>query len=392
MTKHSRYSRSALWLVLTLLAALAGCAGKAKIPDFANEEFQQNKTAVAKRFVEVERPKHLKKVQRVVIPEFRVEFVTRAGASHGVGTAVGDGRVSVSTVLKLKGLDQQRLQTITDKLYADLVQQLTAQGIEVIPLERLQNSENWRALMQDGRASPQEEKMEGPSGTASHALVFSPTGIALPPKASVKSGFADLKKAFSGKKVRSQYEGGLMEEFSAALLKARYVAGFAHFQGKTKSFDSVSLQSELRYTLVPEVTQWAFYPEIKRGSPSHKNTRFYLSEPVVVSGSFVAESKESTPASTRLAESAAKLFSFAAALATGTASGSTSKHREYDVIVDDNYARLSERTLPLANELFITRLSMLREGSAPRPAAGAPALSGLIEFPVAAIPASGPRR
>jgi hypothetical protein len=99
-------------------------------------------------------PAVLKDVRRVALPLFTVEFViadSQQASTSGFGAA---GRATQSTSFTLKGVGEPDFQAITDTLYTDLVAQLKAAGIEVLPREQLLASPTYKKLAAAGVASP----------------------------------------------------------------------------------------------------------------------------------------------------------------------------------------------------------------------------------------------
>lgn len=86
----------------------------------------------ARKFVKVEKPAVLNGVKRVVIASHMVDYVTElryTKSLSGFEAMIGaDSDVSI----KLVGGDNAQFQAITDKFYAQTVEELAAQGIQVM--------------------------------------------------------------------------------------------------------------------------------------------------------------------------------------------------------------------------------------------------------------------
>lgn len=85
-----------------------------------------------------------KSPKRVVISDFQVNYQTalnledeKKGGKMFRGGLKGDAKASITLVMA--GLDKEGLQKLTDQLYADYVNELQAQGYEIVPIEELWN-------------------------------------------------------------------------------------------------------------------------------------------------------------------------------------------------------------------------------------------------------------
>lgn len=100
----------------------------------------------------------LKGVKRVLVPQFRVEFQLRSEISKNVSernAATGfTAQRNVSVYLLLKGVEDAKLQKITDMAYQNFLKEMTAAGIEVIGPDKLANEPEFAAVEKLGKASP----------------------------------------------------------------------------------------------------------------------------------------------------------------------------------------------------------------------------------------------
>ena len=118
--------------LLALACAMAiGSAGAADLDPAGDIKAQ------ATKFVRVERPAALAGLKRVVITSYMVNYVTElkyTKSLSGFEAMIGaDSDVSI----KLVGGDNAQFQAITDKFYAQTVEELAAQGIQVVSHDEL---------------------------------------------------------------------------------------------------------------------------------------------------------------------------------------------------------------------------------------------------------------
>ena len=100
----------------------------------------------------------LKGVKRVLVPQFRVEFQLRSEVSKNVSernvTSGFTAQRNVSVYLLLKGVEDARMQRITDIAYQNFQKEMAAAGIEVIGPDKLVNDPEFAAVEKLGKASP----------------------------------------------------------------------------------------------------------------------------------------------------------------------------------------------------------------------------------------------
>jgi hypothetical protein len=112
--------------------------------------------------------------KRIAVAAFRVAFITDNKISAQVRGAYLPGidysGARSSFFVALKGVDAKTMQAVTDKAYADLLQQLAASGREVVPLDQLKES------FGVFKASASGYTKEANGQTASF---FAPTGMPL---------------------------------------------------------------------------------------------------------------------------------------------------------------------------------------------------------------------
>ena len=107
-------------------------------------------------YVESDGVDRLKGVRRVVVPQFRIEFQTRAEASASDGRYLGGGQhasASASAYVHLKGVDDVLLQKLADQAYEAFVKDMAAQGIEVIGPDKLVDVAEYEPVLRVGKPS-----------------------------------------------------------------------------------------------------------------------------------------------------------------------------------------------------------------------------------------------
>ena len=109
-------------------------------------------------YVDASGMEKLKGIKRVLVPQFRVEFQLRSEVSKNVSernvTSGFTAQRNVSVYILLKGVEDVRLQKITDLAYQNFLQEMAAAGIEVIGPDKLVNEPEFAAVEKLGRASP----------------------------------------------------------------------------------------------------------------------------------------------------------------------------------------------------------------------------------------------
>jgi hypothetical protein len=180
-TTHARRHLNPLTLATAvgLVAALAlSCSGSSRLESFELTNYQSNKQATLDQYTDLDRGKTFKGISRVLIPSFQVEYIVSSGASAS-SYHIGRGNTSrVSSFFNLAGLDDDRVQMITDSLYAKFVSGLEAQGIEVLTLADLEAQPAWAKLKARGEPTPVLGKNRA-EPKAGKSIVSTPTGFAV---------------------------------------------------------------------------------------------------------------------------------------------------------------------------------------------------------------------
>lgn len=132
-------------------------------------------------YVEGEGEEKLYGIKKVLVPQFRVEFMLRAESSSSDGAYLGGGAHASSNAsvhVHLKGVDDALLQKITDNAYASFVKDMSAKGIEVIGPDKLASDPLYEPILRVGKASGERLETKdsisaffAPSGSKVYALL-----------------------------------------------------------------------------------------------------------------------------------------------------------------------------------------------------------------------------
>lgn len=139
----------------TVLLCTGLATGLAQAADPVYFDLKQSAAAQTPQYVEMENATKLKGVKKVLIPQFRIEFQTRAEAANSAGS-VRTGQGSASAHVHLKGLDDALFQKVTDYAYASLKSKLAAVGVDVVGPEALADEPEFAPMLRIGKPSPAE--------------------------------------------------------------------------------------------------------------------------------------------------------------------------------------------------------------------------------------------
>lgn len=116
-------------------------------------DFAQSPAAQAGRYVESTRGANLKKIKKLAIVNFTVEFMTGKHLYVAARSKASDWE-NASKNIALPALDVAAVQGIADALYDQLVADLQASGVEVIPFATLKSSKHYAKLQGAQHATP----------------------------------------------------------------------------------------------------------------------------------------------------------------------------------------------------------------------------------------------
>lgn len=358
---------------LLAMAFLVGCGAK-KDPTFESAEYKQDKAAVTARYVQVVNPKAITKAtktsKKVFIPLFQVEFINQSSASsssYSIGS--GGGSSSVKVTYKLSGIDTASFVTLVDKLYADFVADLTADGYEVVGKEALVATPQYQALKSRGEATNPivlASRLEGNN----KALVVAPTGMGVvyfgsfsPPPSTVKT----LWKAFSGDLPEGP-AAALSDSLQASAVLVQMVVGFASLKDDhVKGSGNSSVSAEYRFTIAAAHSRIALVGDngmMKNGKNKNRwslnatsGSIAQLSKPVFGANGWVIGRRDVTSTGTKVAEGIGNALSILAA-ASGGGSASQSKTKVYALDVDPViYTDRARENLGFTQEMLLYGLT-----------------------------------
>lgn len=172
--------------------------------------------------------------KRVAVPAFRLAFITNNSVSAQVRGSYLPGRdssgASSSLHVALKGVDAATLQAITDKAYAQLLDELRKSGREVVPVEEMKEFFSTVNPTESTAAKPYSKEQNGQT-----AQIFAPTGMPL-----VFTHFDQLgdRGAFDLNNYRRL--GEFSQKWNAAVVAPLVIVNFARMSssGNTSGFTS----------------------------------------------------------------------------------------------------------------------------------------------------------
>jgi hypothetical protein len=216
-------------------------------------------------YIQVDGAKRIRGTRKVALPYFQVEFAQQSSAS-AFAMSMDKGGSSKKTTVTLTGVDPRQFQSIADDFYDAVVADLKAAGIEVVPLEELQATPEFKKLSGHGfESAPYRvehfsnvSQFYAPHGMKVYFIAGDPrlTGESTGKK-SKGSLIGGLSVAISG--VTSVYSGGqysypdeekaLSAALGAQVLRVRVVVDFADVSaagdnfggGKTSTSTSVKI-------------------------------------------------------------------------------------------------------------------------------------------------------
>ncbi len=373
-TRSTRSSRAlAFGLCAITLASAIACGGPRRPESFELASYQNNRADVVDDFTKLDRGKAWRDVKRVFIPSFQVEYIVSSSASAGsYSSNMSSSRTTA--FYELGGLDDARVQGITDALYSKFVAGLEAQGIEVVSHEALAAQPAWAKLQAKGEATPVlgKSRLEPQAGKS---IVATPTGTAVyytqtDPKLGLAGAFKNIGSINKGENAGS-FEGALMEALDADMVKARLVIGFAQLAAEGGWNKSSSVAADFRFTIAPKTSEVKIVKDYRKNkAPFSSNILYqprvdkaahaYLTQPIFSPAPFVESIEDTTPVGARAGEAVANTLSVLASLSTGSGI-STSKTRQYTVTIDPEvYQSSAEQYAGVVLSMFHDQLAGAR--------------------------------
>ncbi len=131
--------------------------------------------AQAEKFVKVDNPEYLAGIKRVVITSYAVDFVSELKYSKSLSGLEAMIGADSDVTIKLVGSNNEQYQAITDKFYQQTVEQLKAQGIEVVSNEEMKALPEFAELATYG-VTPVPSEQDAKSGKG---MFFTTQGLPL---------------------------------------------------------------------------------------------------------------------------------------------------------------------------------------------------------------------
>ncbi|MCW2393766.1 hypothetical protein [Sphingobium sp. B8D3B] len=297
----------------------------------------------------VNKPGSAKGIKKVIIPFFQVQFVVDSDTSAVAGNA------SSKMMVKLVGPTSDQMQAITDRLYARLLSDLAAAGLDVVDARQARGYANF-AKLQDG-GKPSGSKIDGHEGV--NSLFFAPSGMTfyfLPTQDIAYTGAGSFG-GFSTAMLPPR-EQALMEESGAAVLGFRAVVDFASLTNNNKRSPFRMLRSKAKTSaeagiaIRPIATQlWLMTPQAKPGVTDMQNRmRFEVQAPLLIDTDAITAMTDARTGGDKTSET----FGNALGMLLG---GGSSKKRKYDIHVDQAvWERDVEAALQGVETMLMTRL------------------------------------
>lgn len=242
-----------------------GTAGAADLDPAGNIKAQ------AEKFVKVDNPEYLSAIKRVVITNYMVDFVSElkyTKSLSGLEAMIGaDSDVSI----KLVGSNNEQFQAITEKFYQQTVEQLKAQGIEVVTVEELKALPEFTDLAANG-VTPVPSEQDAAAGKG---LFFTAQGLPLqlsdetqfiptftPPFTKPKKDdFLTFGTRFSGgfSAGQAQYvEEKIAKKLGASILKVRLTVLGGQLTPDTSFWSGGKVSTRAAASFVDFVSRYAF--------------------------------------------------------------------------------------------------------------------------------------
>lgn len=227
--------------------------------------------AQAEKFVKVDNPEYLSAIKRVVITNYMVDFVSElkyTKSLSGLEAMIGaDSDVSI----KLVGSNNEQFQAITEKFYQQTVEQLKAQGIEVVTVEELKALPEFTDLAANG-VTPVPSEQDAAAGKG---LFFTAQGLPLqlsdetqfiptftPPFTKPKKDdFLTFGTRFSGgfSAGQAQYvEEKIAKKLGASILKVRLTVLGGQLTPDTSFWSGGKVSTRAAASFVDFVSRYAF--------------------------------------------------------------------------------------------------------------------------------------
>ena len=253
-------------LLLATACSLAPAAGMAADLDPAGDIKVQ-----AEKFVKVDNPEYLPAIKRVAITNYMVDFVSELKYSKSLSGLEAMIGADSDVTIKLLGSSNEQFQAITEKFYLQTVEQLKAQGIDVVPVEELKALPEFAELAASG-VTPVPSEQDAAAGKG---LFFTAQGLPLqlsdetqfiytftPPFTKPKKDdFLTFGTRFSGgfsAGQAQQIEDKIAKKLDATILKVRLTVLGGQLTPDTSFWSGGKVSTRAAASFVDFVSRYAF--------------------------------------------------------------------------------------------------------------------------------------
>lgn len=231
----------------------------------------------------------LRGIRRAALSSFQVEFITK-GAAGATSREIGrSGSASTNLQITLVGLTPADHQAITDRLHAEFVSDLQAQGIEVVPTERIVAAAAYKKMAATGKPSPTDTRTSNTWST-----VYAPQGLAIYGAGSSSNAIGILAgfTALSDASATMFGNGELATELDAAAITVRMVVNFVDLKSSNSSwFGRTSGTASVSGEVTASVEGGSSFMAVHRPTGSAMMT---LRAPLLVDGAAFSGVKDTT--------------------------------------------------------------------------------------------------
>ena len=227
--------------------------------------------AQAEKFVKVDNPEYLSAIKRVVITNYMVDFVSELKYTKSLSGLEAMIGAASDVSIKLVGSNNEQFQAITEKFYQQTVEQLKAQGIEVVSVEELKALPEFAELAANG-VTPVPSEQDAAAGKG---LFFTAQGLPLqlsdetqfiptftPPFVKPKKDdFLTFGTRFSGgfSAGQAQYiEDKIAKKLDASILKVRLTVLGGQLTPDTSFWSGGKVSTRAAASFVDFVSRYAF--------------------------------------------------------------------------------------------------------------------------------------
>lgn len=325
--------------------------------------------------LEFEKADNYGKNRRVAVVNFAVEFQTKL-----VKMATQFGSTSSSTTeFSLKGISKEAMQKETEKLYQNFLADLSASGVEVVPLDEIKKHEEYAKLKRSGETvhdvSFTYNKSKGFS--KSDAVVCSPAVLPYHSESAGETagrfggfdtGQESLSEVFANKGPHKDIEADLAKSLNATLLKVYYVVGFGDAkasvsdgggwisQGQKVTSELYLATDDTRFALrVPDTSSFHWS---NSNSPAQDGNAFIrLKERTTAGAGFAVDSPKNANSTDTNVGNALSVLGNVALGMMGSAFGGTASKQEFTVTADEKtYLNLTSQLVDETQKAMVAKL------------------------------------